>query len=289
MNRITIVIPTKNRKNFLFRAIDSINKQTYLPYEVIIVDDASNEKISINELTSSLHKKIKCNYIYNESSQGGGSTRNIGVQASSGEYILFLDDDDALIENYIEVTINNLNENSFVYTNKYIVKSSNLNHIVRKTRIAGNNIYLSNFIGGTSGVIVSKAIFLKAGMFDPNLPAFQDYDLWLRLCPIVKPKLISEPGVLYTIFDNTKTSQISSNYNNHITAYNIISNKYRNNTRFKHLKSTLLFFVAKSIHRKNYLKSLSYTLKSLCIKIRLRALILLIPYTILNILNIHTT
>ena len=87
--KISVIIPTYNRILFLKRSIDSVLAQTLQPYEIIIVDDGSTDG------TSAMIKKNYPNLklIFQEN-KGVSAARNIGVKASSGDWVCFLDSDD---------------------------------------------------------------------------------------------------------------------------------------------------------------------------------------------------
>ena len=87
--KISVIIPTYNRIFFLKRSIDSVLEQSLKPYEVIIVDDGSSDG------TSTMIKKNypKINLICQEN-KGVSAARNIGIRASSGDWVCFLDSDD---------------------------------------------------------------------------------------------------------------------------------------------------------------------------------------------------
>lgn len=93
MIKYSIIIIIKNTKRYLKKCLDSVINQTYSKYEIIVIDDCSDEKsFDIIEEYSTEHCKIKYEYI-NEN-VGPGGARNIGIDLASGDYILFIDSDD---------------------------------------------------------------------------------------------------------------------------------------------------------------------------------------------------
>ena len=88
---ISIIMPTYNRTNMIENAIDSILKQNYSNYEIIIVNDCSTEDYS-TIIKKYNNEKIK--YFINEKNSGAGITRKNGYYRSKGEFIIFMDDDD---------------------------------------------------------------------------------------------------------------------------------------------------------------------------------------------------
>lgn len=92
MKRITVIIPSRNRRDLLERAVKSVDQQDYEgQVELIIIDDASD--IAVTEDSFSV-KKVDLKVIRNDKYSGGAISRNIGIDYATGEYIGFLDDDD---------------------------------------------------------------------------------------------------------------------------------------------------------------------------------------------------
>ena len=99
MNKlVSAIITTHNRQDLLLRAVKSVLDQTYHNIELIVVDDASDEK------ADELLKEFNLQYIYipKEDSKGGNHARNIGILSAKGEYIALLDDDDYWLPTKIE-------------------------------------------------------------------------------------------------------------------------------------------------------------------------------------------
>ena len=111
---ISIIIPTYNQRGFLVGAIDSVLSQSYQDIEVIIVDD-NNPNTEARRKTECLMSAYSNNprvkYLKHDVNKNGSAARNTGFQASKGEYIAFLDDDDFWAEDKLEKQVNYLCEN----------------------------------------------------------------------------------------------------------------------------------------------------------------------------------
>ena len=103
--KISVIIPTFNRSKTIFRAIDSILKQTYKPYEIIVVDDGSTD--GTKDLVINKYPSIK--YFY-QSNNGVSKARNKGVHESKGEWIAFLDSDDEWLPKKLQEQKKNLEQ-----------------------------------------------------------------------------------------------------------------------------------------------------------------------------------
>lgn len=107
---VSVVIATYRREQSLDNALESLTNQTYKNFEVVVVDDNADVEWNkkVEAIVNSFRSKLQINYIQNIINQGSAKTRNIGIKASKGEYITFLDDDDLYLSNKIEVQVNQM-------------------------------------------------------------------------------------------------------------------------------------------------------------------------------------
>jgi len=176
---ISIVIPTHNRPEMLIRAIDSIVKQTYKNWEIIIVDDAST--IDIKSIIEEHYKnKYKIYYYKNDKNVGACKSRNIGINKAKGTYIAGLDDDDEFCKSRLEVLIQIINDYSFA-TADYFIYSENRIKINKEKRGLINLKDQLFYNKATNNVLIEKEKLILIGGYDENLSSSQDYDLWLRV------------------------------------------------------------------------------------------------------------
>ena len=94
MPRVSVILPTHNRPLLLAEALESLNKQIYVNWEVVIVDDASAPPVSLNN--------SRLRTIRHDISHGGAAAKNTGIRHASGEVLAFLDDDDLYAPQYLE-------------------------------------------------------------------------------------------------------------------------------------------------------------------------------------------
>lgn len=113
--KVSVIIPTYKRSEFLTRAIDSILHQSYKNIEIIIVDDndpsSDFRRNTENRIKDYIDEK-KVIYHKNEVNIGGALARNVGINIASGDYITFLDDDDVYEEKKIEYQLEYMCENN---------------------------------------------------------------------------------------------------------------------------------------------------------------------------------
>ena len=107
MSKFSIIIPVYNSEKYIKRCLDSIKNQTFQDYEVIIINDGSHDqsKDIISQYLSS--KKFK---YYEQDNMGISYTRNRGIELSKGDYIVFLDSDDCIYENMLEIVNKNIDK-----------------------------------------------------------------------------------------------------------------------------------------------------------------------------------
>lgn len=109
---VSIIIPVFNVENYINQCVESIGAQTFKNFEIIIVDDCSND--GTLKILESLHNKYPNISIYKTDKPSGSPAtgRNIGLQKAKGDYILFVDGDDWLDSNYLELLYNSIKKNN---------------------------------------------------------------------------------------------------------------------------------------------------------------------------------
>lgn len=106
---LSIIIPVYNVRDYIIRCVQSLIKQSYNQYEIILVDDGSTDDSgSICDKLSQEHEKIMC---LHKSNGGLASARNYGLEYATGDYVVFIDSDDWVSEDYFDVIIPHLKEN----------------------------------------------------------------------------------------------------------------------------------------------------------------------------------
>ena len=111
MRMISVIIPYYNSENTIIRALESVVKQTFTDYEVILVDDSSTDSShSIVDNYMKKHKHVSFKH-YCQKNTGPSEARNLGISKSDADYIAFLDSDDSWVENKLEIQIKLMKNN----------------------------------------------------------------------------------------------------------------------------------------------------------------------------------
>ena len=200
--KVSIVIPVYNGSNYLREAIDSALSQTYDNVEVIVVNDGSNDNGKTDEICKSYGDKIR--YFVKEN--GGVATAlNKGIEEMKGEYFSWLSHDDVYYPNKVEQQVKCLSKLSdkktIIYSgfeiideNSELVKTENFWEANKIENL--NNPYFPILRAVLNGctLIIPKKCFEEKGLFNEELKATQDYDLWFKMFP--QYKIVFLPTIL---------------------------------------------------------------------------------------------
>ena len=181
--RISVVIPSYNRRHTLERALLSVFEQTSPVDEVILVDDGSTDGSS--EMVRQLFPQIE---VLTQPNLGVSAARNRGITAARFEWIALLDSDDSWLPHKIDQIrrAQKLQPGFVLYHSDEIWMRRGVRvNPMQKHRKSGGWIFeqcLPLCAISPSATVISKSTVESLGMFDEQLPACEDYDLWLRLC-----------------------------------------------------------------------------------------------------------
>ncbi len=227
-----IVTTYKRPVEILKRAIDSILCQTCQETEIIVVNDAPEDRElanKIRELLNGYDKEIQ--YIVPEQSQGACGARNMGLEWAKGEFIAFLDDDDEWLPEKLERQLERIRENdvALVYCSHYVVDNEGKTRLIEEPlavegihKDAFEPLLRCNFIGSTSYPLLRTGVVKELGGFTCDMESSQDHELWLRIAKNYSVFYEKEPLVkLYYSKDS-----ISRNKERVLQGYEYLLNKY---------------------------------------------------------------
>jgi glycosyltransferase involved in cell wall biosynthesis len=193
---ISVIIPTHNRAHLLARALRSVLDQTLAPQEIIVVDDGSSDNTA--ELVATQFPQ--CNYIH-QPNLGVSAARNTGIKAARGEWLAFLDSDDEWLPTKLEAQRNLLQQHpdiSICHTEEIWIRNGKRVNQMQKHAKSGGHIFqrcLPLCVISPSSVLIHRSLFNEVGLFDEQLPACEDYDLWLRVCATHPVAFVEQPQI----------------------------------------------------------------------------------------------
>lgn len=187
MPLVSIYVPTYNRIELLKRALQSVLNQNYQNIEVIVVDDKSSDGTQAF-LTELVKKDPRVKSILKEVNSGACISRNLAIESATGEFITGLDDDDYFLPGRVSCFVENrhlLNKYSFLYTHFLTLtkrgqyKKTRYLDMAMPDEITPQDLLFKNIIGNQCFTYTKR--IKDAGKFTPDMPAWQDMDLFYRL------------------------------------------------------------------------------------------------------------
>lgn len=199
--RVSVVIPTVNRKKWVTEALESVFSQTYPDYEIIVVDDGSSDGTS-EELKLRYGDRIR---LFRNGGSNPPTAKNIGASHARGEYLAFLDDDDLWYPTKLEKQVRLMDESG----KEVGMVGAGCDYIDAegepywKPSIPENQVSYEqccikvHMPGSGSNELIRRSVFQEVGGFDNSLPRGEDRDCWIRISR--KYKVLMIPEVLCTI------------------------------------------------------------------------------------------
>ena len=179
---VTVIIPTYNRGWILQEAIDSVLDQDFSDYELIVVDDGSSD--NTREILGAYGDRIT---VLRQPNRGVSAARNRGINEAAGQLIAFLDSDDLWLPGKLSTQVEFFEDNADAVINQtqeiWIRNGQRVNPKKRHHKFSGMIFErsLALCLVSPSAVMIKKSLLEAVGGFDENLPACEDYDLWLRI------------------------------------------------------------------------------------------------------------
>lgn len=187
--KVTIIIPTFSRANYIERAINSVLNQDYSNYEIIVVDD-NDSNSAARENMENIMQQYKDNnnikYIKHKNNKNGAAARNTGIKNATGDYITFLDDDDIFMSDRLRKCVEVLENNrdyGAVYTSVIIIKNGKfVSHISadKKGNFIKETLLRKPIIGTGSNMFFRKEVVKSIGLFDESFIRHQDLEYLVR-------------------------------------------------------------------------------------------------------------
>jgi glycosyltransferase involved in cell wall biosynthesis len=227
---VSVYMPTKDRRELVQAAVESVLAQTHQPVELIVVNDGSTDstRAYLDELAAT-HDFVRV--IHHDKAMGAPRSRNEAIRMARGEWVTGLDDDDEFEPQRIEALLHFalLLERagipfSAVYSQYNTVRGGSVIPTTKRGSVRLEDLFAANHVGNQ--IFARKQVFIDAGLFDESLPAWQDLDLIMRVVHTCGPARILD-APLYRFQDDERDDRISRKLKTRILdAYQHVVAKY---------------------------------------------------------------
>jgi glycosyltransferase involved in cell wall biosynthesis len=196
MPKVSVIIPTYNRRDFVREAIASVLAQSYRDFELLVVDDGSRDD------TAAVVQEFEGVRSISQPNRGVSAARNYGVALSNGELLAFLDSDDLWQPRKLACQVAFFTahpETRICQSEEIWLRHGTRVNPHHKHRKTGGDIFVRSLelcLVSPSAVMLRRELFEQVGGFDESLPACEDYDLWLRIAATEPIHLLETPLVI---------------------------------------------------------------------------------------------
>lgn len=190
MAKVSVIIPSYGRPEFLQKSIQSVLSQSFQDWELIVVDDngvGSVSQVQTQTLLNEYRDDPRIHYHIQEENRGGSAARNIGWKSASGEFICFLDNDDEFYPEKLKAQVQSLERTGLKMTVCRFDSFKNGKKVRTSAKIPEMDSYLIpfalgkiNFASGST-LMISKSLLEKVDGYDETFRRKQDIELMIRL------------------------------------------------------------------------------------------------------------
>jgi glycosyltransferase involved in cell wall biosynthesis len=183
---VSVVVPTRNRPDFLCRALQSILAQTYPAIEILVVNDGG---VDVQELITCVDRNGMIRYFNLPKTVERSAARNLALCLARGHYIAYLDDDDRYYPNHVATLVNHLQKtgSQVAYTVARRVTADVVDGAVQVTEADipfaldynPQRLLIENYIPILC-LMHERSLLEKSGLFDEGLTRLEDWELWIR-------------------------------------------------------------------------------------------------------------
>ena len=238
---VSTVIPSYNYGHFVTEAVESALAQTYPNQEILVIDDGSTD--DTRERLAPYMDRIR--YIY-QTNRGLSASRNVGIRQAKGEWIAFLDADDVWHPRKLEVQLKAARG----------MGGPGLIGAPKATRLASQlpddpeiqPLGVRDFLLGLpltpSSVLVHRACFEAAGLFDETLSGTEDRDMWLRLAVRYPAAVVHSDCCMYRYHGDQLSRRAHNTYRNYRVVLDKFFSEYYEYLSYVGLAYSYLYFDA---------------------------------------------
>lgn len=237
--KVSIIMPTYNRAFCLWKAILSIQAQTFTNWELIVVDDRSTD--DTYKLMREFKADARIKYYKNEGKHSAAGARQTGLEIADGDYIAYLDSDNTVLNNWLAIMVDRLGrypEAVFAYPDmnfSMMILEKEDNKVVRETSKYAfeptiENLWSHKFEGDPNG-LVHLGSAKKNLKWDLDLTLYEDYDYSLQLASQYPKGILYVPLALVNYIRLYGEAGVCNdvNYDDIIKNLKYLKEKYQNN------------------------------------------------------------
>lgn len=254
--RVSIVMPVYNGEEFLRSAIESILKQTFIAYELIIINDGSTDQSETIILSFSDKRII---YINHGKNKGLVAALNTGISTASGKYIARMDQDDICLPNRIAAQFEFMEEHANVVllgTQLQVVGEENISHMYSKSDELKTSLLIGTSFAHPTVMIRKSTIVQNNLKYDEAYLHAEDYGFWSQICQYGELHNMNQIGLLYRKHPNQYTRVFTEKMK---IATRRIRKDYTN--RLGLSLTDVEFSLLNSIAEKTYIEEKSFDIK----------------------------
>jgi glycosyltransferase involved in cell wall biosynthesis len=211
MPTISVIIPAYNAERTILETIASVHKQTFSHFELIVINDGSNDK-TLELLNTIQDSRLK---VFSYSNGGLPTARNRGISHATGEFITFLDADDLWTPDKLELQLAALQQHpeaGVAYSWTHYMNDKGESFHAGKPVLYEGNVYgkllIENFLDSGSNPLIRRQAIDSVGEFDPTLKSCEDWEYWLRLAARWDFVVVPKSQIFYRQSSGAMSSQI---------------------------------------------------------------------------------
>jgi GT2 family glycosyltransferase len=184
---VSVIIPAFNAASHVTSALDSVLAQSFGDYEIILINDGSTDRDQLEQVIQPYISRV--HYLTQEN-RGPGAARNVGIRSAKGEWVAFLDSDDAWLPHYLAEQLKFLRSDpslDMVYCDATLEGDTNavgrtfMQVCPSSGPVTFESVLVEQTQVLTSATLVRQRRLQVAGLFDENIRYAEDHDLWLRV------------------------------------------------------------------------------------------------------------
>jgi glycosyltransferase involved in cell wall biosynthesis len=202
--RISVYIPTKNRQALLSLAIDSVLAQDHPDVELLVVDDASTDGTwAYLQQLAATRPNVK---VFRQTeSKGACVARNLAIRAATGDFVTGLDDDDEFLPAHLssllacwQLLLKGADKPSCLYVQNWCRNGGHMQETFKPSGLSCHDLVNANHLGNQ--IFAPKDHYLSAGLFDEQMPAWQDLEFFYRVLKLHgRARLMDKPTYVFDV------------------------------------------------------------------------------------------